>query len=115
MLLVRETQCAGKSLHDLWRRRRGPALFEPGQIVDGDAGETGELFTAKTVSASSAPDRHADHLRRDAITPAPHRSTELGTHHATSLLRPPGIVVALPFLRQADDCLARRTAASLEA
>ena len=106
-------QRSREGLDDLRRRRRRPALFEPGQVVDRDACEPRELLATKSACASSPTHRHAHRLGRHTIPPPSHRTTELRIRHTISLRPVTEPVLALPFLRQADDCLSRRSGANL--
>ena len=105
---VREPQAPGERLDDLRRRRGRAPLFEPGQVVDRDAGDPGELLATQAHRTTATADRHADDLRRDALAPTADRPAELPVVHPPSLSPRARGVLALRVLRPPGDSLSVR-------
>ena len=53
-LFAGQAQRPGQRFQHLGGRRGDPPLFQAGHVVDGDAGQLGELFPAKTRRAPGA-------------------------------------------------------------
>jgi hypothetical protein len=75
-------------------------LFEPGQIVDRDPGQPGELFSAQPCRAAATADRDADRRGLDAVAPMPHRPTELPRVHLFTVLDADGLEKRLSWYWQ---------------
>ena len=70
------TRCAGPSGATI---RNKHSASTP--VVHRDPGEAGKLLTAKARGPTPTADRNADSLRRNTVTPAAHRFTELRILH----------------------------------
>jgi hypothetical protein len=90
------------------RRCGGPSLFEPGQIVDGDPGQLGELFPAQPGRTASSALGDSDRRWSDTVTPVTHGRAELSGIHSLTVHPAAVVVVALAVLRQPDCCLTLR-------
>ena len=102
---VGNPQPAGEGLDDLDRRRGGPALLQPRQVVDRDAGKPGQFFSAQAHRSPASTDRDAHGRGLNAIAPATYRAAELPRVHLFTLRYRSGFVLALTVLRKPDDCL----------
>jgi hypothetical protein len=107
-------QAPGERLDDLRRGCGRAALLEPGQVVDRDAGQSGQLLTAQAGRTTTTGDRQTDHLRRDPLAPAAHRSAELTIWHRSSLSPAAPVVLALTVLRPTDHCLSLSARSSID-
>jgi hypothetical protein len=83
-------------------------LFEPGQVVDRNPGQPGELFSAQPRRAAASANREADRRRPHAIAPVTNRPTEFRRLHLATARDADGIVLALAVLRKPDDWLTVR-------
>ena len=82
-----QAQSPAQGLDDLFRRVGRSALFEAGDVVDGDPGEQGELLAAQPRRAPMASDGQPGRLRGDTVAPVPHRAPELRGRHDTTVHR----------------------------
>lgn len=70
---------------DLGRRTSVASLFEPGEVVDADAGEGRQLGPPKTGGASSQALGQPDVGRSDLVTTAANEVAKLSVDHSTSV------------------------------
>src|SRR5690606_6965195 len=107
--------CSGQRLDDLRRGRCGPALLEARQVVDRDAGEVRQLFSAQAACPAVLARRHPDRCRRDPVAPLPHQPPEFAIVHLLSLALPAPPVLVLLFLRRPRTWLAWRRGRTIDA
>lgn len=82
---IGDAQPAGDGLDHLRRGRRRAALFEPSQVVRRDPREGSELLAPQSRRPATGARGHAHRGRRDPVTPATDRSTELPHLHNSSV------------------------------
>ena len=90
---------------DRCRRCGGAPLFEAGQVVDRDAGESRQLLASQAGRPTPAAGRHAYRGGVDTVAPAPQGASERPRFHSSSVQASAALVLALAVLRQPDGYL----------
>jgi hypothetical protein len=95
-LVVVQPQGVGERAEHLGGGVAVAALLEPGEVLDADPGERGELGPAQAGGAAARPTREPDVGGGDSLPADTQEVAEFGVAHGPNLPVPAARIVALP-------------------